>query len=59
MAVIQLRIYSTLALLIIIYIISVYANARNSIGVVIRDCTAGNADSLWYRVPMKFDIWYS
>jgi len=27
-----------------------------SIGVVIRDRTADNADSPWYRMPMKFDI---
>jgi len=43
--------------------ISLYANDMQmheitliSIGVVIRDHAAGNADSLWYRLPMKFDI---
>lgn len=27
-----------------------------SVGVVLRDRIAGNANSTWYRVPMKFDI---
>src|SRR6218665_1859142 len=42
------------------YIISQYANFSEitliSIGVLIRDRTAGNVDRPWYLVTMKFDI---